>query len=397
MKRLLSDVVVEATSVTVVTTGYGFLSWLLARAWDAPGWWALMSAAGAAAVTVGGVSAARATGAQRALRGLPEPGSPPAEHTEPGSPPAEHTEPGSPPAEHTEPGSPPTGGEMPVESLIRIAVASTLDTGMTREQLAERMAAARAEISPDVLSAVLARMLDAGTITKHEGRYHAIPARMSNLFNWLAAPVDDERGLPTGLDVAVHIPSGLEAKVLTAEEAASWVPPEMIKVSRPVQEVLRGPDDPRWLPAVRRLASMMAEQTRPGDGTPIGAGTSEIARRLAAQVPELGMATVRDFVHDWMESRAPMPLPLTGRDWGGALENAPERRPLDAVIVDQVRRTGTDGIDLRSLRGRLRSLGYAPIAETVLADVLTELLDQRRLVRPAGPWGRYRHPDYVRG
>lgn len=66
----LEHYLVQISAVVAVTAGYGVALLLLSVAWHAPAWWAAVGMAGATSVVLGGLCAARAQGAQRALREL---------------------------------------------------------------------------------------------------------------------------------------------------------------------------------------------------------------------------------------------------------------------------------------------------------------------------------------
>ncbi|MEU7591269.1 hypothetical protein AB0A95_33855 [Micromonospora sp. NPDC049230] len=104
--------------------------------------------------------------------------------------------------------------------------------------------------------------------------------------------------------------------------------PDSVAVTAPVSPGPGTPatvteDDPRWLPAVRRLAAALDATWRPVDLTMSGRGVFELAE-LGRQVPELDEDTVTDFVGDYVMVKAGKQS-LSGRDWQGALTTAGSR------------------------------------------------------------------------
>lgn len=93
-------------------------------------------------------------------------------------------------------------------------------------------------------------------------------------------------------------------------------------------------DDPRWLPAVRRLAAALDATWRPEDLTMSGRGVIELAD-LGHQGTELDYDTVLAFVGDYVMVKGGE-SPTSGRDWRGALaapttRTGEEQRPAQVT------------------------------------------------------------------
>ncbi|MFI7608869.1 hypothetical protein ACIBTV_27665 [Micromonospora sp. NPDC049366] len=117
------------------------------------------------------------------------------------------------------------------------------------------------------------------------------------------------------------LPAGLRGAKASAARMLAEQGGDVVAVAdRPASvEPAVGPEDARWLPAVRRLAAAMAVAWQPGDGSPTGRGVIDLADRMEPLVPELDDETVVDFVGDFVVMRAGH-RPTSGRDWHGALD-----------------------------------------------------------------------------
>lgn len=160
-------------------------------------------------------------------------------------------------------------------------------------------------------------------------------------------------------------------------------------------ERVTGPDDPRWPAAVRRMAEVLISEIRPEDGNLAGRGVSQVAAATAARVPELGKATVQDFVRDFMEVRAGYE-PKSGRYWGDALAGLTRKTRGDLVVALVASRRGR-GMPRQDLVEQFSRLGIeGRLGFEGLVSLADDVVRQGRLEYSAG-WYTVVAPAQVGG